>query len=372
MRVDWTLEEVSAALAAAWYSPHAPRVVEIALALLIALQAWSLWHGAQPAPMFSNDSAVRSATQPRFGASELSRLLGAHLFGEAAQAPAAPALAPSAFKLVGLYVPDSERDADVLASIAAGAAAEIAGEGGASEPLAYARTFFGERTLVAALPGAIAWVSVSGAPGQRVQVGQQLGGGTVRAIAPEGVTLELQGRRVRIAFPENPFLAMLRGETNTVLVASDPNAIPAELSSPALRFLPELLGDGLTGFRVYPGSDETGFTKTGLRAGDVIEAIDGRAVTMPRDVIPLLNALRDSKPVSIRVRRGAGRPLDLRLFTASTGDAAGRSKVVLPPGYRLSPTTRPAGLPPPRPRAAPTPPPDLSSPPPSVRRSASP
>ncbi len=363
MRLDWTSDELFAALGNAWYSPYAPRVVEIALALLIALQAWTLWRGAQPALTLPAELAIRSPAQPRFGANELSQLIGAHLFGEASQpAAATPALAPSAFKLVGLYVPDST----------SGAASGTTGEGGASEALAYARTYFGERTLVAALPGAIAWVSVSGAPGQRVQVGQALGGGTVREILPEGVTLELQGRRVRIAFPENPFLAMLRGETNTVLVATDPNAIPAEVLSPALRFLPELLGEGLVGFRVYPGSDEGAFARTGLRAGDVIEAIDGRAVTMPRDVIPLLSALRDSKPVSMRVRRGAGSPRELKLFAASRRDPAGRSKVVLPPGYRPSPTTRPTGLPPPKPRAAPTPPPDLSSPPPSVRRSASP
>ncbi|MCU0758963.1 MAG: hypothetical protein MUF07_07160 [Steroidobacteraceae bacterium] len=372
MRLDWTSDELFAALGNAWYSPHAPRVVEMALALLIALQLWAIWRSAQPEPAIVRDDATAVPAHARFGSTELSRLLDAHLFGEAPAEAKAPALAPSAFKLVGLYVPDSEGDAEPLAPSASGAAVNATGEGGASEALAYARTFFGERTLVSALPGAIAWVSVSGAPGQRVQLGQQLGGGTVRAIAPEGVTLELQGRRVHIAFPENPFLAMLRGETNTVLVASDPNAIPAELSSPALRFLPELLGDGLTGFRVYPGSDEAAFAKTGLRAGDVIEAIDGRAVTMPRDVIPLLTALRDRQSRPMRVRRGAGSPLDLNLFATSMREVAGRSRVVLPPGYRPSPVTRPAGLPPPKPRAAPPPPPDLASPPPSLRRSASP
>jgi hypothetical protein len=371
MRLDWTQEEFLEALGAAWHSAYAPRAVEVALALLIALQAWTLWRGAQPASSMQTEFASSLASRPRFGESELSQLIGAHLFGESERDAVPPAVAPSAFKLVGIYVPESERGDESREPVAADAASDTRGEGGSSAALDYARTFFGERTLVAALPGAIAWVSVPGAPVQRVQVGERLGGGTVREIRPEGVTLELQGRWVRIAFPENPILAMLRGETNAVVLAADPNAVPAELLSPALRFLPELLGDGLAGFRVYPGSDEAAFAKTGLRAGDVIKSIDGRAVTMPRDVIPLLTALRDQKPISMQLRRGAT-PRELKLFAAAADAAGGRTRVVLPPGYRPSPTTRPAGVPPPKPRAAPTPPPDLASPPPAFRRSSSP
>lgn len=375
MRLDWTLEEIFSALGAAWHSPYTARVIECAIALLIALQVWALWRDAQPAPTVTSERPSAASTRPHFGASELSQLLGAHLFGAPTQeVTAAPALAPTAFKLVGLYVPD----ATAAPSLAAGSSAantepESTGEGGAISPLAFAKEFFGERTVVSALPGAIAWLSVSGAPGQRVQVGDAIGGGTVREIHPKGVTLELGGRAVRVAFPENPFLAMFRGESKTALAVTDPNAIPAELLSPALRFQPELAGNGLTGFRVYPGSDEGAFFKTGLRAGDVIESIGGQSITVPRDVIPLLTALRDAKPLALRLRRGPT-AVELTLFK-STGTPAGARasrQVVLPPGYRPSPTTRPAGAPAPKPRVAPVPPPDLAPPPPSVRRSSPP
>ena len=367
MRVDWTLDEISSALGAAWHSPHAPRVVEFAIALLIALQIVLLWRDAQPASM----APSAASTHPRFGASDLAQLLGTHLFGAATQdVVAAPAVAPTAFKLVGLYVPDGE----VFSPPSIDALEDPeAGEGGAISPLAFAKEFFGERTVVSALPGAIAWLSVSGAPGQRVQVGDAIGGGTVREIRPEGVTLELGGRAVRVAFPENPFLAMFRGESKTALAVTDPNAIPAELLSPALRFQPELAGDALVGFRAYPGSDEVAFGKTGLRAGDVIDAVNGQPIAVPRDLVPLLSALRDTKPVSLHVRRGPT-AVDLTLFKASGALAStGASRrVVLPPGYRASPTTRPPGALAPKPRAAPVPPPDLAPPPPSVRRSSPP
>jgi hypothetical protein len=316
MRLDWTLDEISSAIGAAWQSPRAPRVVELAVTLLIVLQAWALWQDTKPVPAPDSDPPGVTPPRPRFGTSELSQLLAAHLFGASSpETAAAPALAPAAFKLVGLYVPDGESLAlsGTDAPIETDVVSDSAGESGVTAPLAFTRTFFGDRTIVSVLPGAIAWLSVAGAPGQRVQVGDGIGGGRVREISPEGVTLELGGRAVRVSFPENPFLAMFRGESNTALVVTDPNAVPAELVGAALRFQPELAGAALSGFRVYPGGDVASFIRAGLHAGDVVDRINGREVSLPRDVIPLLLALREAKPIPIRLRRGR-QILELELF----------------------------------------------------------
>lgn len=337
MRFNWTLDEIAAAIGAAWYGPYAPRVVEIAIALLIALQAWALWRGTPPAPTLSTELSSASSSHPRFSASELSQLLGAHLFGAMTpDVPATSGLAPTAFKLVGLYVPDGEPLAPLSTFVPVKSeAGETTGEGGAIAPLAFARTFFGDRTIDSALPGAIAWLSLSGAPGRRVQVGDAIGGATVRDIGSEGVTLELSGRAVRVAFPENPYLSMFRGESNTALLVTDPNAIPAELVGAALRFQPELTGAALTGFRVYPGGDVATFTRAGLRPGDVVERIADRDVALPRDVIPMLTALRDGKPIAIRLRRG-GRAVPVRLF-----ESMGQSALETPPRARTASVTTP-------------------------------
>lgn len=307
MRLDWTLEEITSALGTAWYSPRAPRVVECAIALLIALQVWALWRDAQPAPTVKSELPSASSTRPHFGAGDLSQLLGAHLFGAPTQDVAAtPALAPTAFKLVGLYVPDAAAAPGLAAgSIAADAELQATGEGGAISALAFAKSFFGEHTLVSALPGAIAWLSVSGAPGQRVQVGDSVGGGTVREIRPEGVTLELGGRVVRVAFPENPFVAMFRGESTSVLLVTDPNAIPPELISSLLRVQPMPDARGAIHFRVYPGANAPAFQRAGLRAGDEIDAIAGESVTDARGVLPLLRALKTGRAIALRLRRQA-------------------------------------------------------------------
>lgn len=311
----FTFDEVTTALETAWFSPRAPHFVELSIALLIALQLWSLVRTATESP--TNPSAALAApsmTRSRFTPSDLSQLLGAHLFGESrsANTPAAPALPPGAFKLVGLYVPK-----DGEASAATGPAFDSTGEGeGEMSPLEWARKFFGDKLRPSASPGAIAWLSVAGTPGHRVQIGDSVGGGTVREIRDEGVTLDLAGRRVRVAYPENPYVAMFRGESDQATAVTDGDSIPAELASKLLRFQPEQGPAGLTGFRLYPGSDAQAFVKSGLRAGDVLEAIDGTPITAARDLMPLLRAVRDTKPVQLRLRR-ASKPLDLRLFRAS-------------------------------------------------------
>ncbi len=313
MRLD--PESLTAAIEAGFHSAHAPRVVEVLLMLAIAMQIWSIVRTTIETPA-SVSASVQSSqnTRPRFSSSDVSQLLSAHLFGQtpASNAPATTALAPSAFKLVGVYVP---KDGEPIS--AADSAFESAGESKEEiSPLEWARKFFGDKLRTMERRGAIAWLSLSGAPGQRVQVGDSIGGGKVLEIRDDGVTLELTGRRVRVAYPENPYIAMFRGESDQVTAVLDADSIPAELASKLLRFQPELGPSGLTGFRLYPGSDAQAFVKSGLRAGDVLEAIDGTPIIAARDMVPLLRAVRDTKPVQLRLRR-ATKSLDLRLFRAS-------------------------------------------------------
>ncbi len=302
MRLD--PESLTAVIEAGFHSARAPRVVEALLMLAIALQVWSIVRTATETATRTNVSLSSSQdTRPRFTSSDVSQLLSAHLFGQtsASNAPATPALAPSAFKLVGLYVPN---DSDAINATDSAFGASDDGEAEDEiAPLEWARKFLGDELRTFARPGAIAWLSLSGAPGQRVQNGDSIGGGKVLEIRDDGVTLELAGRRVRVAYPENPYIAMFRGESDRVTAVVDADSIPAELASKLLRFQPELGPSGLTGFRLYPGSDAQAFVKSGLRAGDVLEAIDGTPITSARDMVPLLRAVRDTKPVQLRLRR---------------------------------------------------------------------
>jgi hypothetical protein len=339
MRLD--RETLTDALEAGFYSARAPRIVEVLLAAAIAMQVWFIARTATDAPVASTAVGPAVLTpQSRFTPSDLSQLLGAHLFGEAptASAPATPAVAPSAFKLVGLYVP---KDGDAV-GVAEPAFESPGDSDDETSPLEWARKFFGDHLRTAARPGPIAWLSLSGAPGQRVQVGDAIGGATVREIRDDGVTLELEGRRVRVAYPENPYIAMFRGESDQVTAVADSDSIPAELASRLLRFQPEQGSSGLTGFRLYPGSDAQAFVKSGLRAVDGFEHVAGAPITSARDLVPLLRAVRDSKAVQLRLRR-ASKPVDLRLFQASA---------------EITPSTKPvrrSNAPPARPDAAPNP-----------------
>ena len=321
MRLD--ADRLTAAIEAGFDSAHAPRVIEILLALAIALQLWSIVRTATESSTIAVDSVLSSQSlQPRVTQFDVSRLIAAHLFGEtpATNVPATQALAPSAFKLVGLYVSkDSEALAPADSAFASPGDDAVEGE---VAPLEWARKFFGERLRDVARPGAIAWLSLSGAPGLRVQVGESIGGGKVLEIRDDGVTLELAGRRVRVAYPENPYVAMFRGESDRVTAVTDADSIPAELASKLLRFQPALGATGLEGFRLYPGSDAQAFVKSGLRAGDELEAIDGTPITSPRDMVPLLQAIKGvataKDPVRVRLKRGSQK-LDFIVDTTRAG-----------------------------------------------------
>ena len=196
------------------------------------------------------------------------------------------------------------------------------GEGGAISPLAFAKEFFGERTVVSALPGAIAWLSVSGAPGQRVQVGDAIGGGTVREIRPEGVTLELGGRLTRVAFPENPYVAMFRGESSTLVGSavgaglSDSDLSAAFLGSRIAQFHPAMNDSGIAGYRVFPGADGKAFALSGLEPGDVVVEVNAAEATDPSAAARVLQALHEHSALSLTVER-RGKREALALFGSS-------------------------------------------------------
>jgi hypothetical protein len=368
--VQFSAESLSELAERMWYAPRTPRVVELLIAALIAIQALALiYENLLDAPVAMGDTLPmpQVSSGRRIEGAELSTLLAAHLFGDAPAAAAQPvSAAPSAFKLVGLYVPEEgSSGAETVA-----AAATLGGTDAPAESDFNAR-FFGDHAVAAARPGAIAWISVSGGPAQRVQVGSDVSGAAVEEIRADGIVLMLSGQRVQVAYPLNPLLAMFRGESTSMTPVFDTDTLPAEWLNGSLRLQPQQSANGVAGFRVYPGSDEAAFERTGLHAGDVIEAIDGYPVSTARDLLPLLSALKDTKPLALRLRRGET-PVELKLYSGGARTAGALRKPLLPPGYRPSPTTRPPGASPPQRRVAPRPPPDLSTPPPSALRSFSP
>lgn len=71
-----------------------------------------------------------------------------------------------------------------------------------------------------------------------------------------------------------------------------------------IRVMPLNAGNGLNGYRVYPGPDRTLFTGTGLRPGDVVTAVNGVQLNDPARAIQMLGDLAHTNNLSITVNRG--------------------------------------------------------------------
>lgn len=155
------------------------------------------------------------------------------------------------------------------------------------------------------------------------------GAARIHQVLPDRVILERTGKF------ETLFLPREKVDTNTPL-SSYPSNIHAANSSPrvAIRRIPEvrqlllqspeqalklinaqpvLEGGILKGFRVMPGENRALFAKAGLRPGDVVTAVNGKALSMDiTKVEQLLQQLKGARDVNVSIERG-GRPITLSL-----------------------------------------------------------
>lgn len=168
-----------------------------------------------------------------------------------------------------------------------------------------------------------------------VRVGDPLGDGRVAAITWDRLTLHRDGADVSLA------LAPPDGETvrDAVAPTTAPPAPPAGIRRTGanafivdrrtlgtaldgmsglmtqLRAVPEIEDGRPIGFRMFEVSDRSLFTDLGLQSGDVVQRVNGTAVTDPAALLGFLKQLRTEPRVALDiVRAGAPRTLvyDLR------------------------------------------------------------
>jgi general secretion pathway protein C len=76
------------------------------------------------------------------------------------------------------------------------------------------------------------------------------------------------------------------------------------------RIVPETQDGRTTGFRVYAVAPEGPFAKLGLRNGDVVQKIDGHALTSPAQAHAAYAKLKEAPRIVLGISR-AGAPLEL-------------------------------------------------------------
>ena len=310
-----------------------PRLVSLALAALIAAQLAQIAIFAFVKPVKS-PQPVLSASAPRLQHPSLhiQNVISAHLFGVAAVDSGAqdPANAP-------------QSSANLL----------LAGTIATQDP-----------------KRGVAIISDGGGPSKVYSVGDRVGGASLHSVYLDHVILDRSGALETLQLPRQ-LLAGSRGAAAVIrrpgvdprtaaavdnirhMVQQDPGILDQVMRTVASY---DNAAGKLRGFRAYPGRNRQIFGKLGLKAGDLVTAINGTALDDPQRSQEVFNTIQTSDRVTVTVERG-GQKQDISLNIAQV--AADATKEL-----ESDANAAPAGAPAPAAAAA-TPEPAPPPPPPN-------
>ena len=273
-----------------------PRLATLALALLIGLQLAWIVTGA----LGSHVVARPGAAGPGVGTLDtglvvVGRIAAARLFGESPGAPGDGAVPPSSLALV------------------------LAGVFAREDPAA-GRAIIGETAATGRLYG----------------VGATLpGGARLTEVHPDRVILERGGQHEALSLPRStmPAQPATGGATNGPALApaassssSSPSLPGASIAEDPARFIrwQAILRDGqVAGVRVYPGEQAALFTRSGLRPGDLVVAVNDSPLTDQATAAQFLRMLAGAPSSVVTVERD-GRMENLSIDLARLGQAGAK------------------------------------------------
>jgi general secretion pathway protein C len=271
----------------AWLPKAAAVLLTIALAHLGAELVWALV--PQPAAVWQPPPAAPSNATSSKGP-DLSTIANANLFGQY-QAPQASQVDPKHVRestlnltLLGVFAWDEHLSRAIIQP-----------QGSEAKPFAIRDTIVAGVTLQEVLPDRVILSRNGRLESLRLNKGQDGEGGDTAGADDNGS--EEQPASDEEEQPAEDASTSL-GEVRNVLL-SDPSR-----AAEFIRVMPLNAGNGLNGYRVYPGPDRTLFTNTGLRPGDVVTAINGVQLNDPGRALQMLGDLAHTNNLSVTVNRG--------------------------------------------------------------------
>jgi general secretion pathway protein C len=276
---------------------NGPRLVSFALAALIAVESAriviSLLSGGpvkSPQPVLAN-----VAPRAQHAGIDVQGVVSAHLFGVAAVDPGAqdPANAP-------------QSTANLV----------LAGTIATQDP-----------------KHGVAIIS-DGGPSKVYSVGDRIGGATLHSVYLDHVILDRGGALETLLLPRllgpgmrgAPVARRGSGDARTVaavenirrMVQQDPGILDQ-----VMRVVPsyDSAAGKLRGFRAYPGRNRQIFSKLGLKAGDLVTAINGTPLDDPQRGQEIFNTIQTSDHATVTIERG-GQKQDITLNIAQVAAQA--------------------------------------------------
>lgn len=276
---------------------NGPSLASGALAILIVAQLASLAVSMLSGQVKTPQPVVSSRSPPprRAAGVDVERVVSAHLFGMAVAEPIAQDPA---------HAPLSSANLQLAGTIATG------------DP-----------------KHGIAIIS-DGGPAKVFSVGDHVGGATLHSVYLDHVILDRGGVLETLLLPR-------------LLVANSPGPVRRPVADPRtaaavdnIRHMvqqdPAILDQvmrtvasydnvagKLRGFRAYPGKNRAIFNKLGLKAGDLVTAINGQALDDPQRSQEVFNTIQSSPQVTVTLERG-GQKQDLTLNIAQVAAQATR------------------------------------------------
>lgn len=186
----------------------------------------------------------------------------------------------------------------------------------------------------------VAIIGENAAAGKLYTVGAAMPGGVhLHAVYADRVLLERNGGLETLMLPRTPMIA--RGAAAGIASAA-PRPGPANRDSAALlaglvRMQPVFNQGKLQGYRIFPGANRgaSAFTQLGLKAGDLIEAVNGTPLDDAGRAMEVLQTLGSAATATVTVsRNGAPQEVNLNLASlnldADSGDNAPAVQVTVP------------------------------------------
>jgi general secretion pathway protein C len=179
----------------------------------------------------------------------------------------------------------------------------------------------------------VAIISDAGAPSKVYSVGERIGGASLHSVYLDHVILDRGGALETLLLPRQvpPSRAALArrvpgADPRTVaavdnirkMVQQDPNILDQVMRTVASY---DNAAGKLRGFRAYPGRNRAIFSKLGLKAGDLVTAINGTPLDDPQRSQDVFNTIQTSDHVTVTIERG-GQRQDITLNIAQVAAQA--------------------------------------------------
>jgi len=173
-----------------------------------------------------------------------------------------------------------------------------------------------------------------GGPSKVYSVGDRIGGATLHSVYLDHVILDRGGALETLLLPRllgpgmrgAPVARRGGGDPRTVaavenirrMVQQDPGILDQ-----VMRVVPsyDSAAGKLRGFRAYPGRNRQIFSKLGLKAGDLVTAINGTPLDDPQRGQEIFNTIQTSDHATVTIERG-GQKQDITLNIAQVAAQA--------------------------------------------------